>query len=66
MSNDVILLFFGNNNLKENSKGGGGNDGGNDGVNDGCLFWKNGNDPNDKGSEIKNKIIFRIGIDIYK
>jgi hypothetical protein len=30
------------------------------------LFWKNGNDPNDKGSEIKNKIIFRIGIYIYK
>jgi hypothetical protein len=66
LSNDVILLFFGNNNLKENSKGGGGTDGGNDDGNDGCLFWKNGNDPNDKGSEIKNKIIFRIGIYIYK
>jgi hypothetical protein len=63
LSNDVILLFFGNNNLKENSKGGGGNDGGNDGGNEGCcLFWKNGNDPSDKGSEIKNKIIFRIVI----
>jgi hypothetical protein len=54
-----MLLFFGNNNLKENSKGGDGNDGGNDG---GCLFWKNGNDPNDKGNEIINKIIFRIVI----
>jgi len=62
-----MLLFFGNNNLKENSKGGDGNDGGNDGGNGdgndgGCLFWKNGNDPNDKGNEIINKIIFRIVI----
>lgn len=50
-----MLLLFGNNNLNENSKGGDGNDGC-------CLFWKNGNDPSDKGSEIKNKIIFRIDI----
>jgi hypothetical protein len=54
-----MLLLFGNNNLNENSKGGDGNGDGNDGS---CLFWKNGNDPSDKGSEIKNKIIFRIDI----